>query len=100
MIYLSGIIQEMITAVQTPVSTFSLPGGTDPLDKVTVMSKKQYSIYSIVTCASDVAQRVEARQQLQKLFSIDFNSLSFAYKTCFTLSILFIIMKDYTQVSV
>lgn len=38
MVYLDGIIQEMMVAVQTPMSTFSLPGGRHPLEKVTTMS--------------------------------------------------------------
>lgn len=36
---MDGIIQEMIKAVQTPPSTFALPGTKDPLDSIDMMSK-------------------------------------------------------------
>ncbi|XP_019851502.1 PREDICTED: zinc finger MYND domain-containing protein 12-like isoform X1 [Amphimedon queenslandica] len=83
LIHLDGIIQEMIKALQTPPSTFALPGTKDPLDSIDTMN---------------VAERVEARQQLQTVLSLqEIQSPSFAYKACFTLSLLHVIMKEYPQ---
>lgn len=94
----------MIKAVHTPVSTFSLPGMGRPLDNVTTMSKLTNNTKSNVNLLLlDVAERVEARQHLQTVLSLqEFHTLCsppLTYSVYYSLALLYIVMKDYKQVN-